>query len=53
MRRISTAFLFLFLLAPVVLLAGCMREENDFLYDLDGAPKTWILNRLLTRPPGW
>lgn len=39
MRRISTAFLFLFLLAPVVLLAGCMREENDFLYDLDGAPK--------------
>ena len=39
MRRISMAFLFLFFFAPALFLAGCMREENDFLYDLDGAPK--------------
>ena len=38
MRRKIPAILLLLLLLPAVL-AGCMRENNDFVYDLDGAPQ--------------
>ena len=38
MRRKIPAFLLLLFWVPAVL-AGCMRENNDFVYDLDGAPQ--------------
>ena len=38
MRRKIPAILLLLLLLPAVL-AGCLREKNNFVYDLDGAPQ--------------
>lgn len=39
MRKRALAFFFVVFLMPTLLFSGCLRENNNFVYDLEGAPK--------------